>query len=58
MNMITLQMGPKVMLAAKVRMPATLSVAEAVEAINKLEVGIKSARPEVGWCFMEIDDQD
>ena len=58
MNMITLQMGPKVMLAAKVRMPATLSVAEAVEAINKLEVSIKSARPEVGWCFMEIDDQD
>jgi cation diffusion facilitator family transporter len=58
LNMITLQMGPKVMLAAKVRMQAGLLVAEAVNAINKLEVSIKSAHPEVGWCFMEIDDQD
>lgn len=57
-NMITLQMGPKIMLAAKVRMPARMSVAEAVSAINELEASIKSAHPEVGWCFMEIDNQD
>ncbi len=57
-NVITLQMGPRIMLAAKVRMPAQMSVAEAVSAINELEFSIKSAHPEVGWCFMEIDDQD
>jgi cation diffusion facilitator family transporter len=57
-NMITLQMGPKIMLAAKVRMPAHMSVAEAVSAINKLESRVKAAHPEVGWCFMELDDQD
>ncbi|MBT3427200.1 MAG: cation diffusion facilitator family transporter [Gammaproteobacteria bacterium] len=57
-NMITLQMGPKIMLAAKVRMRAEMRVAEAVSAINELEASIKSAHPEVGWCFMEIDDKD
>ena len=56
--MITLQMGPKIMLAAKVRMRAEMRVAEAVSAINELEASIKSAHPEVGWCFMEIDDKD
>jgi cation diffusion facilitator family transporter len=58
LNAITLQMGPQVMLAAKVRMAPGLAVAEAVVHINQLEKRIKAQFPEVGWCFIELDDAD
>jgi cation diffusion facilitator family transporter len=57
-NAITLQMGPQVMLAAKIQMAPGLSVTEAVAHINKLEQRIKTQFPEVGWCFFEPDDED
>jgi cation diffusion facilitator family transporter len=55
---ITLQMGPQVMLAAKIQMAPGLSVTEAVAHINKLEQRIKAQFPEVGWCFFEPDNED
>src|SRR4051812_125928 len=55
---ITLQMGPQVMLAIKVRMRAGLSLATAIERINALEVRIKAKFPEVVWCFVEPDSAD
>lgn len=55
LNAITLQMGPQVMLAAKVRMAPGLSIEAAVEHINHLERRIKSQFPEVSWCFVEPD---
>lgn len=55
LNTITLQFGPKVMLAAKVRMRPGLSVEDAVRRINDLERRIKDCCPEVGWCFVEPD---
>jgi cation diffusion facilitator family transporter len=55
LNTITLQMGPKIMLAAKVRMRTGLTIDEAVYHINELERRIKQAAPEVGWCFVEPD---
>ena len=58
LNTITLQMGPKIMLAAKIRMRPTLTINEAVERINALEVALKRAVPELGWCFMEPDTRD
>lgn len=58
LNTITLQMGPKIMLAAKIRMRPTLTIVEAVERINALEVALKRAVPELGWCFMEPDTRD
>ena len=58
LNAITLQMGPQVMLAAKVRMAPGLSIEEAVVHINKLEKRIKAHSPEVAWCFIEPDDTD
>lgn len=58
LNTITLQMGPKVMLAAKVKMADGLSIEEAVERINALERGIKQSFPDVGWCFVEPDVTD
>jgi cation diffusion facilitator family transporter len=58
LNAITLQLGPQVMLAAKIRMAPELSIGEAVEHINRLEVRIKEKFPEVKWCFVEPDNAD
>jgi cation diffusion facilitator family transporter len=58
LNTITLQFGPKVLLAAKVRMSAGLSIEQAVDRINALERAIKECCPDVGWCFIEPDVTD
>jgi cation diffusion facilitator family transporter len=58
LNTITLQMGPRIVLAAKVRMRSGLTIEEAVRHINELERRIKQAHPEVGWCFVEPDVRD
>jgi cation diffusion facilitator family transporter len=58
LNAITLQMGPDVMLALKVRMNPTISITTAAEHINALELRVKSKFPEVKWCFVEPDVTD
>jgi cation diffusion facilitator family transporter len=55
---ITIQMGPEVMLAVKVRMTPGLSIEEAVRCLNGLERNIKATFPEVAWCFVEPDTTD
>jgi hypothetical protein len=50
-----MQMGPRVMLAAKIRIREDLDVGEACRKINKLEEGLKQQFPEIGWCFIEPD---
>jgi cation diffusion facilitator family transporter len=55
---ITLQMGPQVMLAVKVRMSPGLPIEKAVECLNALERNIKAKFPEVAWCFVEPDTAD
>ena len=57
-NTITMQFGPKVMLAAKLKLSAGMSIETAIEQINELERRIKERAPEVGWCFMEPDLSD
>jgi len=57
-NAITQQLGPQVMLAAKVRMRPGISIESAVASINALERRIKASFPEVGWCFIEPDLDD
>lgn len=57
-NAITQQLGPKIMLAAKIRFRSGLSVEAAVERINALERRIKERFPEVGWSFIEPDVED
>jgi cation diffusion facilitator family transporter len=57
-HVITLQMGPKVMLAAKLRLRAGISSDQACERINALEARIRQRFPEIGWCFMEPDLRD
>jgi cation diffusion facilitator family transporter len=58
LNTITMQLGPQVMLAVKIRMKAGLSIGDAVEHINRLERQIKERYPEIGWCFVEPDVTD
>jgi cation diffusion facilitator family transporter len=55
---ITLQMGPQVMLAIKVRMRDGLSLDTAIARLNALERRIKEKFPEVAWCFVEPDVAD
>lgn len=54
-DMVTLHMGPKILLAAKVRIEPTLSIKAAAELIDAIEHDLKVAMPEIGWCFIEID---
>lgn len=58
LNSVTLQFGPQIMLAAKLKMRPGMSIDEAVQHINQLEINIKRQIPEVGWCFMEPDIKD
>jgi divalent metal cation (Fe/Co/Zn/Cd) transporter len=54
-NAVTLQLGPKAMLAIKIRMRESMLVGDAARAINELERNIKTLIPDIGWCFVEID---
>lgn len=57
-NVITFQIGPQVMLAAKVKVRPDLSIADAVTNINRLEKRLKENHPEIGWSFIEPDLAD
>jgi cation diffusion facilitator family transporter len=57
-NVITIQMGPQVMLAAKVKVKGDQTIAQAVANINKLEQRLKKNHPEIGWSFIEPDLTD
>lgn len=54
-NMVTLHMGPKVLLAAKIELSDGLTMQQAAEMINVIEDELKTRRPEIGWCYIEID---
>lgn len=57
-NTITIQFGPKVMLAAKIKLAPELSSVQSAELINELERRLKEQMPEIGWCFIEPDVSD
>jgi cation diffusion facilitator family transporter len=58
LNAITLQLGPQVMLAIKVRMTPGIPIEQAVANLNALERSLKANFPEVAWCFVEPDVAD
>lgn len=58
LNTITVQVGPRVMLAAKIRMRPGQPIEEAVRRINELERRLKAESPQIGWCFVEPDCSD
>lgn len=57
-NVITIQFGSKIMLAAKINLPDTMTTKQSVEKINLLEKKIKQQLPDIGWCFIEPDARD
>jgi len=57
-HVITMQYGPQVVVAAKVRMRAGLSIEDACREINQLEALLQERFPEVGWSFVEPDVAD
>ena len=58
LNAITMQMGPDVMLALKVKMRAGMTLEAAVGVLNALERRINAKFPEVAWIFVEPDVAD
>lgn len=57
-NLITLQMGPDVMVAVKARMAATPDNLSLIEAINTVEREMKAHFTDIRWSFFEPDVAD
>ena len=57
-NLITLQLGPDVMVAVKAELSRDLSTRGVVEAINEVEKDMKAKFPEIRWSFFEPDVAD
>jgi len=57
-NVITMQLGPDTMLAAKVRFRPDIDVGAAVARINLLERHLKQEVPGLRWSFIEPDVSD
>jgi cation diffusion facilitator family transporter len=57
-NLLTLQMGPDVMVAVKAKMHPTGSENQLLNAINRVERDFRQAFPQVLWLFFEPDDRD
>jgi len=58
LNLITLQMGPDVMVAVKARMQPTASDRGLIDAINIVEAAMKERFTDVRWSFFEPDVRD
>lgn len=58
MNLVTLQMGPDVMVAVKARMKPAGSDVKLIEAINATEVAFRQHFPQVAFLFFEPDLHD
>lgn len=57
-NILTLQLGSEVMVAAKVQMREAAAAADLVADINRCEAGLRAAFPQVKWVFFEPDVAD
>jgi len=57
-NVITLQLGPDVMVATKAEIAGAPTGTELVEAINRVEAAMKARFPEIRWSFFEPDFDD
>jgi cation diffusion facilitator family transporter len=54
-NIITVQYGPYIMLACKIKMNGKPHIRAACESINALERNLKKQIPEIKWSFIEPD---
>ncbi|MEO7433433.1 MAG: cation diffusion facilitator family transporter [Dokdonella sp.] len=57
-NLITLQLGPEVMVAIKAEMSRDLSTRGIVDAINAVEKDLKTRFTDIRWSFFEPDVAD
>ena len=58
LNLITLQLGPQIMVAVKAKMMKVDSAAQLIEHINTCETELKKSIPEIIWVFFEPDNKD
>jgi cation diffusion facilitator family transporter len=54
-NVITLQLGPEIMVSVKVGMDPELRAADLIAQINKIEAEMRQKFPEIKWLFFEPD---
>ena len=55
LNLITLQLGPRIMVAVKAKMTSTDSVEQVIHNINLCESELKKENPAIQWVFFEPD---
>lgn len=55
LNLITLQMGPQILVAVKAKMTAVPSTSQLIQNINLCEVELKKLNPAIQWVFFEPD---
>jgi cation diffusion facilitator family transporter len=58
LNVITLQLGPQIMLTVKAKMAEKKSVEKLINDINACEKELKSLFPTIQWVFFEPDKED
>jgi cation diffusion facilitator family transporter len=57
-NLITLQLGPDLMVATKAKMCGGLSDLGLIDAINRVEAAMRARFPAIRWSFFEPDVED
>lgn len=55
LNTITIQVGPYIMLSAKIKLKSGMDIESACKAINDMEQKLKKAVPDIKWSFIEPD---
>lgn len=58
LNLITIQLGPQIMVALKAKMAVTASADLLIENINLCEAELRRAFPDVQWVFFEPDNKE
>jgi cation diffusion facilitator family transporter len=58
LNLITLQLGPQIMVAVKAKMVKTDSVEQMINNINTCEEELRKTNPAIQWVFFEPDVRD
>jgi cation diffusion facilitator family transporter len=58
LNLITLQLGPQIMVAVKAKMAKADSVDQLIDNINTCESELKKTHPDILWVFFEPDNKN
>ncbi|WP_320052608.1 cation diffusion facilitator family transporter [uncultured Acetobacteroides sp.] len=58
LNLITLQLGPQVMVAVKAKMAKADSADQLIDRINACEAALKKEYPTIQWIFFEPDSEE